>query len=59
MFTYELNGDAASVVITVQDAKEGVVINNFLEDNFLIEFADGILGKIIIEDSTAVFVHKE
>lgn len=56
VFTYEFNGDIANLVISIQDTDEGITITNFMEDNFTFEFSDGVSGRVIIEDSIAVFV---
>lgn len=56
VFTYELNGGVASIVITLQDTKESIIINDFMEGHFVFEFADGISGTVIVEDSIAEFV---
>lgn len=58
IFTYEINSDVVKLVITLNDRAESVTINNYCADNFICEFADGIIGRAIISDSNVSFVNE-
>ncbi|MCM1468014.1 MAG: hypothetical protein NC086_07695 [Alistipes sp.] len=55
-FSYEAAGDQIELVITMNDTGENIVINNYNADNFIIEFAEGIIGKAVIGDMTVSFI---
>lgn len=58
-FTYEINGNTARLIISILDTNEGIAINNFNTDIYIFEFADGVSGRVNIEDSVAIFVNEE
>lgn len=54
--SYEISGDEVKLIITINDTNENIVINNYNADNFIMEFADGIVGKAIFDSSEVSFV---
>lgn len=54
-FSHEMNGDEVKLIITLNDTSESVTVNNYCADNFVIEFADGIVGRAVISDPAVLF----
>lgn len=57
-FTYEAYGDSVKLVITLNETGDGITINNYYSDNFVLEFSDGVAGRAIVSEAGISFVNE-